>query len=258
MKRVLMVAYHFPPLAGSSGIQRTLRFVQQLPAHGWQPLVLGAHPRAFERSSDDLDGEVPPATVVRRAFALDAARHLSLGGRYPGALARPDRWMSWRFDAVRQGLKMVREFRPDVLWSTYPIATAHLIGAELQRRTGLPWIADFRDPMAQEGYPTDRATWLAFSNIERQAATQASVCCFTTPGAAAIYRARYPAAAQRMAVLENGFDEDSFAAAEAALAAAPPEQRGPLVPGCLTLLHSGVVYPDERDPAALIEALARL
>ena len=258
MKRVLMVAYHFPPLAGSSGIQRTLRFVQQLPAHGWQPLVLGAHPRAFERSSDDLDGDVPSGTVVRRAFALDTARHLSLGGRYPEVLARPDRWMSWRFDAVRQGLKMVREFRPDVLWSTYPIATAHLIGAELQRRTGLPWIADFRDPMAQEGYPADRATWRAFSDIERQAATQASRCCFTTPGAAAIYRARYPAAAQRMAVLENGFDEDSFAAAEAALAVAPPSQRGPLSPGRLTLLHSGVVYPDERDPAALIEALARL
>ena len=42
MKRVLMVAYHFPPLAGSSGIQRTLRFVQQLPSFGWQPLVLTA------------------------------------------------------------------------------------------------------------------------------------------------------------------------------------------------------------------------
>ena len=96
MKRVLMVAYHFPPLAGSSGIQRTLRFVQQLPAHGWQPLVLGAHPRAFERSSDDLDGDVPSGTVVRRAFALDAARHLSLGGRYPAALARPCRGLGRR------------------------------------------------------------------------------------------------------------------------------------------------------------------
>jgi hypothetical protein len=38
MKRVLMVAYHFPPLAGSSGIQRTLRFAQQLPDFGWEPI----------------------------------------------------------------------------------------------------------------------------------------------------------------------------------------------------------------------------
>ena len=45
---------------------------------------------------------------------------------------------------------------------TYPIATAHLIGAELQRRSGLPWIADFRDPMAQPNYPRDPAIWQSF------------------------------------------------------------------------------------------------
>ena len=60
-----MVAYHFPPLAGSSGIQRTLRFVQHLPALGWQPLVLSADPRAYEQTSDDLMRDVPAATVVR-------------------------------------------------------------------------------------------------------------------------------------------------------------------------------------------------
>ena len=75
-----MVAYHFPPLAGSSGIQRTLRFVQHLPALGWQPLVLTASPNAYERTSDDLLAEVPAGTVVRRAFALDTARHLQIGG----------------------------------------------------------------------------------------------------------------------------------------------------------------------------------
>ena len=146
MKRVLMVAFHFPPLAGSSGIQRSLRFVQHLPESGWQPLVLTAHPRAYERTSDDLGDDVPVGTVVRRAFALDTARHLSVGGRYVGAMARPDRWMSWRFDAVRQGLRMIDEYRPDAIWTTYPIATAHVIGAALHARTGLPWIADFRDP----------------------------------------------------------------------------------------------------------------
>ncbi len=58
-KRVLMVAFHFPPLAGSSGIQRTLRFAQHLPALGWQPIVLTAHPRAYEATSDDLTSEIP-------------------------------------------------------------------------------------------------------------------------------------------------------------------------------------------------------
>ncbi|MDP3085871.1 MAG: glycosyltransferase [Rubrivivax sp.] len=253
MKRVLMIAFHFPPLAGSSGIQRTLRFMQHLPASGWQPLVLSAHPRVYERTSTDLDAEVPASVVVRRAFALDTARDLAIGGRYPGMLARPDRWMSWRFDGVRQGLQMVREFRPDAIWSTYPIASAHVIGAELQRRTGLPWIADFRDPMAQQGYPADPKTWAAFDAIEARAARQARQLCFTTPSAAALYRQRYPDAAERISVLENGFDEDSFASAQAALGTPTP-----LNPGRLTLLHSGTIYPAERDPTHLIAGLAQL
>ena len=251
MKPVLMIAYHFPPLAGSSGIQRTLRFVQHLPSMGWQPLVLTAHPRAYERTTDDLGGDVPAGTLVRRAFALDTARHLSLGGRYVGAMARPDRWVSWRFDAVRQGMRLIREFKPLVIWSTYPIATAHLIGAELQRRSGLPWVADFRDPMAQDGYPADPLTWQQFRDIEEHALLHAACSTFTTPGAAAEYRKRYPAAAARVQVLENGYDEDSFAAA-----AALPRQ--PLNPGAVTLLHSGIVYPSERDPTQLMVALRQL
>jgi glycosyltransferase involved in cell wall biosynthesis len=252
MKRVLMVAYHFPPLTGSSGIQRTLRFVQHLPKFGWQPLVLSTTTGAYERISHDLDSEMPPGTVVRRAVALDSARHLSLWGRHVAALARPDRWMSWRFDGVRQGMKMIREFRPDVLWSTYPIATAHLIGAELHRRSGIPWVADFRDPMAQDGYPADPATWQQFKAIEEQAAEQAHCCMFTTPGAARVYRERYPEAAARIVVLENGYDEESFAGLQTA-----PNLEA-LNPGAFTLLHSGLVYPQERDPTQLFEALHRL
>lgn len=252
MKRVLMVAYHFPPLAGSSGIQRTLRFAQHLPAHGWQPLVLTAHPRAYERVSEDLSADIPADCVVRRAFALDTARQLSIAGRYVQAMARPDRWVSWKFDAVRQGLAMIREFKPQVLWSTYPIATAHLIGAELARRSGLPWIADFRDPMAQNGYPADPKTWQMFSAIERAAMNGARANIFTTPGAAQMYRQRYPAAADRIEVLENGYDEESFVVAGSGL----PDSA--LNPGIVTLLHSGIVYPSERDPTALFEALGRL
>ena len=81
MKRVLMVAYHFPPLAGSSGIQRTLRFVQHLPRFGWEPAVLTVHPCAYERTSPDLASEVGNDVLVRRAYGLDTARHLSIAGR---------------------------------------------------------------------------------------------------------------------------------------------------------------------------------
>jgi glycosyltransferase involved in cell wall biosynthesis len=254
MKRLLMVAFHFPPLAGSSGIQRTLRFVQHLPRHGWQPIVLSASPKAYERTSDDLMAEIPPGTVVERAWALDTSRHLSFRGRYIGALARPDRWISWRLAAVRAGMRLIREHRPDAIWSTYPIATAHLIARDLQQRSGLPWIADFRDPMAQEGFPEDPQTWDAFKAIEQMALEQARFSTFTTPGAVRFYRDRYPALAARLRMLENGYDEEAFAAA-ARRAPAPPERPAgaPKV-----LLHSGIVYPSERDPTQLMAALRLL
>ncbi|MGE5102522.1 MAG: glycosyltransferase [Deltaproteobacteria bacterium] len=253
MKRVLMVAYHFPPLAGSSGIQRTLRFVRHLPAFGWEPAVLTVDPRAYERTSSDLDGEVPRGLLVERAFGLDAARHLALAGRYPRFLSCPDRWMTWQYDAVRVGMRMIRKWKPDIIWSTYPIATAHRIGSALRHRSRLPWIADFRDPMAQEGYPADPHIWSEFKRIEETAARQARFSIFTTPGAARMYRERYPPAKERIVVVENGFDEESFAGI--ADAGAPRE---PLNPGSFTLLHSGIVYPSERDPTQLLAALRLL
>ncbi|MCC6509048.1 MAG: glycosyltransferase [Pirellulaceae bacterium] len=260
-----MIAYHFPPLAGSSGIQRTLRFVQHLPSMGWLPLVLSADARSYERTSDDLLPEVPASTVVRRAFALDTARHLQVAGRYLGWMARPDRWISWKFDAVRQGLQLIDEFKPDVIWSTYPIATAHVIASKLHHKTGIPWVADFRDPMAQESgdddpsmrhtFPADPLTWQSYLGIEADAAAHAQYCVFTTPGAARIYQNRYPAAANRMVVLENGYDEESFASVVASPSIDSPSASGMRR---LTLLHSGIVYPGERDPTQLFMALGQL
>jgi len=254
MKRILMIAYHFPPLAGSSGIQRTLRFAQQLPDFGWEPIVLTAHPRAYERVSDDLLGEVPANLVVHRAFALDTARHLSIAGRYLGSMSRPDRWMTWRWGAVAAGMRLIRRYKPAALWSTYPIATAHQIGAILHRRSGLPWIADFRDPMAQEGYPADPKTWECYQEIEETAFRKARFSVFTTPSAARMYADRYPQVPPERAVLiENGYDEESFAGLEASAVA-----KGSLNPGKITLLHSGIVYPSERNPTQLFQALRAL
>jgi glycosyltransferase involved in cell wall biosynthesis len=253
LRRVLMIAFHFPPFTMSSGVQRTLRFVQHLPANGWQPIVLTAHPRAYEAVSSDLVDDVPKGTVVARAFALDAARHLSVAGRYPEFLARPDRWRCWAFGAIPTGLRLIREHRPDAIWSTYPIATAHHVAERLQRLSGLPLVCDFRDPMAQEGYPADPRTWRAFDRIERAVVRRSSRVVFVTPSARDLYRSRYSHIdPERFALIENGYDEESFLDAESEV------ERRPLNEGCITLLHSGIVYPSERDPRALFDALGRL
>ena len=55
VKRVLMIAFHFPPLRGSSGIQRTLKFAQYLPQFGWTPVVISAHPRVQRETLAEAD-----------------------------------------------------------------------------------------------------------------------------------------------------------------------------------------------------------
>lgn len=251
---VLLVAFHFPPQRGSSGIQRTLKFAQHLPGLGWKPLVLSAHRRAYASSSDDQMGDVPADLVVRRPFALDSSRHLAIRGRYLRPMALPDRWVSWLFGAVPAGLKLIREHRPRVLWSTYPIPTAHLIAYLLKRRTGLPWIADMRDPMTEKGTPGNRMQWHAYRWVEKLTVHNCDRLVFTTPGAMAMYQARYPEVpAARFRLIENGYDEDDFVRATANYQPAPKTGQRPLV-----LLHSGIIYPLERDPGPMMAALGEL
>ena len=116
MKRVLLIAYHYPPARGSSGLQRTLKFSRYLQEFGWQPSVLTVAPRAHPSVGNDQMAEIPPDVEVERAFALDTARHLSFKGRYPQWLALPDRWATWQVRGVPVGLSMMRRLRIDVLW----------------------------------------------------------------------------------------------------------------------------------------------
>jgi glycosyltransferase involved in cell wall biosynthesis len=253
VKRVLMIAFHFPPQRGSSGVQRTLKFAHYLPAHGWQPSVLTAAPRAHALTGSEQLGAIAADLEVRRAFALDTARHLSFKGRYLGWMALPDRWVSWWLGAVPAGMAMLRRLRPDVLWSTYPIATAHLIGLTLHRLSGIAWVADMRDPMVDDEYPRGRMPRKVAAWIEARTVASCTRLVCTTPGAIRNYRARYPAIpAERFVLIENGYDEEDFSAAE--LVPAPAREPG----AALVLLHSGIIYPSERDPRPLFAALAAL
>jgi len=248
-----MIAFHYPPLHGSSGIQRTLKFSRYLPDHGWQPIILTTNPRAYPKIAEDQLREIPPDILVKRAFALDTARHLAIGSSYIKWMALPDRWISWWLGAVPAGLRLLRTYRPKIIWSTYPIATAHLIGLTLHRLTGVPWIADFRDSMTEDHYPRDPTTRRVSRWVERLTVKHCRQAVFTTPGTLRMYAGRYPEIPpSRWAIIANGYDEENFAAAERAL----PNRRPPGHP--LVLVHSGALYPSERDPRAFFAALAGL
>ena len=247
--RVLMVAYHFPPIAGSSGVLRSLKFCRYLPEFGWQPTVLTIHPRGYEQTNDSQSREVPSDVQVVRAFGFDTRRHLSIRGAYPNALALPDRWASWVLGAVPAGLSLIRKQNIDAIFTTYPIASAVLIGYILHRLTGKPWIVDFRDSMTEEGYPPNETTWRVYRWLERQAVQRASKILFTAPGTVRMYLERYPELREeKCLLLPNGYDEADFAGISTA------QVTGKKV----RLLHSGLVYPWERDPRPFFRALSRL
>ncbi len=253
VKRVLMIAYHFPPLGGSSGIQRTLRFSQYLPKYEWEPIVLSAHPRAYQQTDNSQLADISEQVNVQHAFALDTARHLSINGRYPRALALPDRWASWWLGAVPAGLRLIRRYRPNIIWSTYPIATAHLIGLTLSRLTNIPWIADFRDPMVQPDYPRDPSTYRTYQWIENKTMKLCAAAVFTTPSTLQDYQTRFSGiSASRFQLIENGYDETSFTGLSLPVRPVAATSRK------IVLLHSGIIYPSERDPTCLFEAIAIL
>lgn len=256
-RTVLMIAYHYPPCALSSGVQRTLSFSMHLSDFGWRPVVLTVNPRAHERVSEHQLSDVPQDVAVSRTVALDAARHLAIRGRYWSVLALPDRWRSWWLTAVPSGLTLLRRHSVDAIWSTYPIATAHVIADTLARLSGLPWVADFRDPMVEyfpetnELFPKDPTLRAARLRVEAAAARRAARLVFCTDAARHIVATRYPQLpAQRLEVISNGFEERAFETAPAA-----PRRRDRR----RVLLHSGTIYPGrDRDPGALFEAVRRL
>lgn len=254
MKKALLIAFHFPPIRVSSGIQRTLSMARYLRENGWEPVVLSISPKAYEVVSDDQLKDIPEGVIVKRAFGRDTARFFSIAGRYPGFLALPDRWISWFPAGLLAGLKLIRREKPDVIWSTYPIATTQLIGLALARFSGLPWVADFRDSMTEDHYPVDKSRWKIYRWIEQKTIDRADKVVFTAPGALRMYRERYPDCDKsKLQVIPNGFDEEIFQAAEQKVQNKVKTEASPL-----RLLHSGVLYPSERDPTQFFDALGEL
>ncbi|HMK91705.1 MAG TPA: hypothetical protein VK576_01790, partial [Thermoleophilia bacterium] len=140
MRRVLVVANPYPPMA-SAGTTRVVRFLRHLPAHGWAPVVLTA------RATGPAE---PPADVRVVRAAVPWPRRLLGGGKRRTAvnswIAVPDPYMTWIAPAVLKGRELLDRELVDVVFSSSPRASVHLVAAALARHARLPWLADYRDP----------------------------------------------------------------------------------------------------------------
>lgn len=191
MKHVLVIAYHFPP-GGGPGVQRVLKHVTYLRETGWQPIVLTVENGDFPARDESLLSKIPSdVTVVRvpilepyslyrrfmggKGAAIDVNVNKS-GAQRTGWKERlaefvratffiPDARVGWLLTAVKQGEELIRRHNIKAIYSSSPPYTCALIARALKRRTGLPWIAGFRDPWTQFLTTPDR--WFLPAMIDR-------------------------------------------------------------------------------------------
>lgn len=237
MRTLLLIAIFFPPI-GEVGSKRPLHLVRHLPKHGWQPVVLAGDP-SIEKQDPALAGFIPAGTVVRYAFGRAGVRRPASGtaavagrGRGISYLDPFDRYLKAIPAGLAAARAMIREFKPSAISVCADPWSALLAGGMLQRETGLPLIADLRDPwslhagkMALRSPPT-RAV---IRYLEQRAFRRAAGIVLNTERCRDLYRARYAGRipAERFQAIRNAFDTDLFAPAE------------PRRPAAFTLLHYG-------------------
>ena len=241
MKRLLVIANPYPPLA-SAGTTRLVRFLRHLPEHGWEATVLTT------RSKGPAD--VPAGVRVLRAAVPMPDRLLGGGPRSKRVhdwVSVPDPYAAWIGPAVVKGRRLLRDERFDVLFSSQPRPSSHLVAASLARSSGLPWLADYRDPWATYQFrrlPT-AAHRGAHLRLEAWALERAAAVTGVNAPIVDDIVARHPWLAGRAHVLPNGFDRDETA---------DPVELG----DGFWLVHTGRLYGREQQVSAFLTGLAAL
>jgi glycosyltransferase involved in cell wall biosynthesis len=230
---VLFLAYFFPPIR-NAGTRRSEKFVRYLPDFGYQPVVLtsgmrGTLPDDAARRIVRSDGAVGALYRLLRALrrpepAADLPetqaniRLIAAGNPLARLRERwfiPDTEAYWYGPALRRGLRICRQQPVRAIYSTSSPETSHLVALRLKQRTGLPWLADFRDGWMHEPLRAERRRpglrRTIELRLERTVVDHADCIVTVNEAIAADFARRYPAARDRIAVITNGYDAADFA-----------------------------------------------
>ena len=297
---VLMVAYHYPPIA-TAGTHRTLNFARELDRMGWKVTVVSSNDLGRHPLDPGLLKRIGDRVRVRRAFSTDLVESLagirgrmrgktngsgktegggqeastasrkpsgstSSGSKGPGATHRsfadfvsrclktPDSMLPFVAGAVWKALPEMLRHRPDVIYSSAPPFSGHLAAWCLKRLFAVPWVADFRDPWADNPFRKDMpyASLRRFDTcLENLVAESADVVLCNTPALEEAFRARYPWL-DRFRTLTNGFAPALLSPDPDPAAMRFAEREAPI-----RIVHTGEIY-GLRSPVALIRALGEL
>ena len=282
MKRVLIITYYWPP-TGGSGVQRWVKFAKYLPQEGWQPVIYT--PENPEQLAVDhtLETEIPkeaeivktritepyelykkflrksghskeavevnPVNAQKKTFLQKVAMWVR------GNLFLPDPRCLWIRPSVKFLKKYLKEHPVDLIVSTGPPQSMHLIARKLARQTGLPWVADFRDPWTKIFYfkhlSMTRLTEAWHRKMEKKVLDQASAVVAVSP----LVQQEFQAMTQTsVELITNGYDECDFPKGPCREAfGGIDSSTGKLRP--FTVTHTGLFAADG-DPDVLWNVLA--
>ena len=256
--KLLLVTLYFPP-TGGGGVQRPLKFASHLPALGIETHVLAPDDPKWVHTDEALP--LPTQAWVHRARyfgpggrriadELHGKEGMELALRRASTIGRrllvPDENVTWNATAIPKAISIARSEGIDVVLTTSPPGSVHLIGAAVQKATGAKWVADLRDSLAlhahrsAEGFGA-RAKQKARAGVAHLVARQADAIVAAAESIAVETRGLEPKG--KVVTITNGCDFDDFAGLE--------YQRGDR----LRLTHAGSFF-GKRDPRPFLQALA--
>jgi glycosyltransferase involved in cell wall biosynthesis len=258
--KLLLVTLYFPP-SGGGGVQRPLKFATHLPELGIETHVLAPDDPKWIHRDDELAPPTlawvhraryfgpkgrKPAEELHGTQGLERwSRQARLAGR---RLLVPDENVSWNLTAIPAAIRIVKQEGIDVVLTTSPPSSVHLIGAAVKKATGIPWVADLRDSLVAN--PHRRAESLAVRAKEqgehavaRLVARNADAIVAVSEAIGDELREREPRG--RVHHISNGSDFDDFAGLD--------YTRG----SRFRITHTGSFF-GKRDPRPFLTALERV
>lgn len=268
-KRVLIITYYWPP-SGGSGVQRWLKFAKYLPEAGWEPVIFTPENPDFDLKDESLEKEVPHQLEVIRFPIWEPYQLFSKVKRksktHPGRLLEqkekgllekaaiwiranllvPDPRVFWVKPSVKYLTELAVQGQFQAIITTGPPHSMHLIGLELKRKTGVTWIADFRDPWSQweflDTLPMSARIRKKHSQLEMAVLNTADAVMTISP---TFQRDLEKLAQRKIKLLTNGFDPSDIP-----LGFSPKKKKA----GELHLVYSGVI-DSIRNPIPLLKAM---
>ncbi len=202
---------------------------------------------ALERSSN---GQRKNSAPGKQQNDKSLASRLAHKGRdfFFSFLEFPDKYIGWYRDAVREGVRIVREEKIDILLTTAPPHSLFVMAARIKKLTGVKLVLDYRDPWALSRWDKgNRIKTASESYLEKKAIKAADAALFVTDKLQKEYARHYHRFnPEKFHVFYNGYDADDFRGKQCAPTGPP-----------LRFIHLGTLYK-KRNPEKLFEAVKQL